>query len=361
MNIIIVGPSPRDMGGIATVIRNILNYKNNFYSYTLHVARPNRNFLIKLLLVPFFTLFYFLRTTIHHYEIAHINFSENWGFYRYIPIIYWSKLLRIKIVLHSHACEFEKFYNRQNQLLKKTIRVTLDLSDCIIVLSKEWEEVFRSISKTRIETIHNFIEVPKENYYNSDAKYITITGNIGKRKGYYDLVNVIPKVISLNKGIKFNFCGNGDIEEIKNKIKKLNVSEYVNLSGWVDISVIKQYLKNTLLYVLPSYDEGMPLGIIEAMGYGIPIISTKVGGIPSLVTDGVNGILIDAGNLLQLEKAIIRLLDDKALRIEMSQNNFDRVKNNFNLQIQMEKVYDTYHSILIESDIKKSKNGTKIL
>lgn len=345
MKIIITGPSPNDMGGIATMIRTIMNYKNNSYHFYSHIARPKGNIMLKLILVPLYTLLYFFRTAINRYEIAHINFSENWGFYRYLPIIYWSKILRIRIVLHSHACEFEKFYNRQNLILQRIIKYTLDLSDCIIVLSEEWKSVFRSISNTRIEIIYNFINVPEKNNYKADSSYITITGRIGKRKGYYDLSKVIPKILNLNPDLKFNFCGNGEIEEIRNILKELKVSEYVNLPGWVSSDIVENYLKNTLLYVLPSYDEGMPLGIIEAMGYGIPIISTKVGGIPSLVKNGKNGILIEPGNLLQLEEAILELLKDESKRNLISQNNFQYVQNNFNIEIQMKKIYSLYQDI----------------
>ena len=294
MKIIIVGPSPKDRGGIASLLKIIINKSNNSFDYTMHVARPAGNLIVKFLLIPIYTLYFFLRVLIKKFDIVHVNFSENWGFYRYVPVIFWSKFLRIKIVLHSHSFEFDKFYNKQNKILKNIIRKTLNISDSIVVLSEEWAKVFRSISFSKIQIIHNFIEVPSENNYNSNSKFITTTGILGKRKGYYDLALAIPEILRINNEIKFNFCGNGEIEEVVNTLKELNVYESVNLTGWVEKDAIQEILKNTVLYVLPSYGEGMPMGIIEAMGFGIPIVSTKVGGIPSLVKDGINGLLIES-------------------------------------------------------------------
>lgn len=358
MKIIIIGPSPNDKGGISIFIRNIIRYTNNHYSYTMHAARPAGNFIKKLLLVPFYTLYYLLRVVICRYDIAHINFSEKWGFYRYIPIVFWSKILGINIVMHCHACEFDKFYSRQNKLLKKLTSYTLDLSKCVIVLSKEWNEVFSNITKSTIYIINNFIKVPELNHYNPYSPYIIITGKLGKRKGYYDLVNVIPEILKNNKHVKFIFCGDGDIEEIRTILKKSNIEKYVYLTGWVDNIVIQKYLTNSLLYILPSYNEGMPLGIIEAMSYGIPIISTTVGGIPSLIENGINGILIEPGNLFQLESAIQTLINDVKLRIKISNNNFNAAKEKFDLESQIKKIYTIYNSILDQSHIfnERSKN-----
>lgn len=101
-----------------------------------------------------------------------------------------------------------------------------------------------------------------------------------------------------------------------------------------------------MLYVLPSYNEDMPLAILEAMSYSVPVVSTYVGGIPSLVENGVNGILIEAGNLQQLEGAIIKLLSTKELRNKISENNYSCIKNSFGIESGMERIYTLYESLI---------------
>ena len=105
LKIIIVGPDPNYKGGIATLIRNMLKYKNDFYSFNMHVARPEGNALMKFFLVPLYTLSFLFKVIFVKYDVVHIHTSENWGFYRYIPFIYISKALGIKVINHSNACE----------------------------------------------------------------------------------------------------------------------------------------------------------------------------------------------------------------------------------------------------------------
>ena len=84
------------------------------------------------------------------------------------------------------------------------IRGILNKADSIITVSEEWASIFRSISSTKVDIIHNFVDVPDKNLYNEIANYITTSGQIGHRKGYYDLVKVIPGIIRKNKNLKFN-------------------------------------------------------------------------------------------------------------------------------------------------------------
>jgi glycosyltransferase involved in cell wall biosynthesis len=346
MRILMVGPDPLNKGGIATLERNILeSAHDNSYQYTMHVARPEGSFLLKFLLVPLYTLYFMLRTLTGKYKVVHIHISENWGFYRYVPFILYASLLGMKIVIHPNACEFDSFYARQSERLKALIRYCLNKADYIFTVSTEWADVFKSISTTKVAVIFNFVDVPPANSYKPDSTTLTASGQLGKRKGYYDLVKAVPDVIAHNENLAFKFCGNGEVKEIQLELDKLNMSRHVQLTGWLDNKDVKEILKDTMLFVLPTYNEGMPLAILEAMSYGIPVVSTYAGGIPSLVENGVNGILVDAGNIEELKKAIIKLVDDRELRIEMSKRNYAKILKDFGAESNMLKIYRIYDEI----------------
>lgn len=347
IKIIIVGPDPNYKGGIATLIRNMLKYKNESCQFTMYVARPEGNILVKSLLVPIYTLYFIIRLIQVKYDIVHIHISENWGFYRYVPFVIISKMFGIPVIIHSNACEFDSFYERQNKIQKNIVKATLDKSDLIIAVSPEWNEVFSRISSTKVITIYNFIDIPNSNFYNKNSINILSSGQIGKRKGYYDIIKVIPSIIHDNNKIKFKFCGNGEVTKICEEINNLEISDYVNVSSWLHNSKIIELLKDTMIFLLPSYNEGMPLAILEAMSYGVPIISTNVGGIPTLVEHGVNGLIISPGDTKQLEYAINLLINDPDLRQKMSNNNYSKIKNEYSIQSNMKIIYEKYLDLTI--------------
>ena len=115
--------------------------------------------------------------------------------------------------------KFDSFFERQNNFLKKIIRASLNKSDLIIAVSPEWGDVFKKISKTKVTVIYNFIDLPEKNNYNKNSTFITTTGQIEIRKGYFDIIKIISSIIIDNHQVKFKFCGNGEVEKIKEEIK----------------------------------------------------------------------------------------------------------------------------------------------
>jgi glycosyltransferase involved in cell wall biosynthesis len=342
-----VGPDPYSKGGIATLERNILeNANHDFYRYSMHIARPEGSFFLKFALVPIYTVFFMLKVLTFKYSIVHIHISENWGFYRYVPFILFSWLIKLKIVIHPNACEFDQFYARQNTFLRWIIRFHLNRADQILTVSTEWAEVFRYITKAEVSVVYNFVDVPPKNMYNPKSITITSAGQLGRRKGYYDMLTVVPQILKKNSEIRFKFCGNGEINEIKSELERNQIEKYVYVMGWLDNNDLKEILKDTVLFVLPTYHEGMPLAILEAMSFGIPIISTTVGGIPSLVENGVNGILVEPGQSEALFLAIDKLLNYEELRILISHNNYRKISNDFTAESNMRKIYNVYERIV---------------
>ena len=95
----------------------------------------------------------------------------------------------------------------------------------------------------------------------------------------------------------------------------------IEFIGWVSDEKKIQYLNKADAFILPSYNEGLPISILEAMTYGLPIVSTKVGGIPEVLKDGINGFLIEPGNECQLSLIIKKVINDPVSFVSLGQNN----------------------------------------
>ena len=138
-------------------------------------------------------------------------------------------------------------------------------------------------------------------------------------------------------------------EELRAEASRSAVSDKVGFSGWRDdIPEIMQVLD---IFVLPSLNEGMGRVLVEAMAAGKPIVASSVGGIPDLVKEGENGLLVKSGDYDGLHLAIKRLLIDKKLRYDMGQRG-KAIAANFSVDNMLEKIDALYASLLAQSGEK---------
>ena len=185
-----------------------------------------------------------------------------------------------------------------------------------------------------------FDEKPKEE---RDTVNITFLGLIGERKGIFDLIEVISRLTADGCNIHLTVGGNGDISRFHKEIEMKNLKNHVTYVGWIVGDEKDKLLRNTDIFVLPSYGEGMPMTILEAMSYAIPVISTNVGGVPEIVVDGETGYLIEAGDRNALYDKILGLVNDKAERNLFGKNGRDVIKQRHDIQKNTEllsKIYD---------------------
>lgn len=154
--------------------------------------------------------------------------------------------------------------------------------------------------------INNTVKIPQKlTVWNKEKFRILFLGVLIKRKGIDDLIdaiNIISKDIDI-KNIEFIIAGSGEEKErLETKVKKLNLTKYVKFIGWIDDEQKRKLFLKVQLMVLPSYNEGLPISILESISYGIPVISTDVGDISSAIINNYNGFLFKPGDVEQLAK-----------------------------------------------------------
>ena len=171
-------------------------------------------------------------------------------------------------------------------------------------------------------------------------------GRLGERKGTFDLIKAFGNIISKIDG-KYHvaLCGDGDIEAARAMIQELGLSERVDCLGWINANQKERIMKDAVLNVLPSYHEGLPMSILEAMAHGVPTISTDIAAIPEVITSGVNGLLIKPGDIGALGETLVSLLNDEDQRRKMSGAGFDLISSSYSLDAHMKQVKELYRSL----------------
>jgi glycosyltransferase involved in cell wall biosynthesis len=153
-----------------------------------------------------------------------------------------------------------------------------------------------------------------------------------KYKGIYDLVDAVKIITKMGYNVKVDLCGTYKINNLKNYVIKNNLTN-IKVNGWIyDNEKFNLLYKSTIL-ILPSYSEGIPNVILEAMATKTPIIATSVGGLNEILIDHNNALIVKPKNPVDLSEKILELLENENLREKIATNAYNLAKNNFDISI----------------------------
>ncbi len=324
--VLFVGPSIKAKGGIASVLQS---YKDNFPTFNyLPTNSPHGTIpglfvllgtLIRLVFIRLFT----------DIKIVHIHGASGKSWIRKSFIIKLAKALGFKVIWHCHAAQMKEYTTSYG--LDK-IRKVLVKCDNIVVLSQSWYDYFKEIYKLdNVTIINNIVSKPDNvaNKFDGVVKLLFL-GQIGQRKGCYDMLKAIKAAKDTFAGkLKLYVGGNGEVKNFTGLIRDYGCDDIIEYVGWVDGEKKQRLLSDCNIIILPSYNEGLPISILEGMAHAMPIISTTVGGIPEIVKTGYNGVLVKPGDVQQLTQAIKRYIDRPDLIKTEGENSAIIVKEYF--------------------------------
>lgn len=276
-------------------------------------------------------------------QIVHVHAASDISFCRKSIFIVITKLFGKKVIFHSHGAEFKIFANQHPVFVKNILKQC----DCIIALSQSWREWFmETFNHPNVVVIKNVIAAPQIRETERDGKLkLLFLGRLGKRKGFYDLVEVLREhQEEFEDKVEVFFGGDGEVEKVCSLIKEYQLENIAKYQGWVDTEK-RSYLLNLCdVYILPSYNEGLPISILEAMSYSLPVISTNVGGIPEIVKSNENGFLIEPGDKQRIYEAIHFFLEHRNSVPEFGKKSRELVKEHFPEFVEKQ-LSNLYHSL----------------
>lgn len=343
--ILMIGPDSQ--GGITSVIKSYLQSELSNYITFLPTYR-GKNHIFNILYFSLFLVKYiFLLTFNRNIKIVHIHFAVDGSFLRKFFVLNIAKIFNKKVIFHSHSPKEILFFGLDSIfIINNLIKNTLNKADILLVLSKSWEEIIGAkCSNKNIEVVYNPVII-KEISCDKQNNTINVLfmGRVEHRKGIYDLIEA-TKYISDSR-IKIKVYGDGEIDKAKKIIKDNSLDNKIEILGWIKGDDIETAYKNADILILPSYDEGLPMSILEAVAHGLPVISTPVGGIPDSVEDGVNGFLIQPGDYKALAEKIELLANDQKLREKMGQESYKIAKEKFDIEIIAKQLLEIYDNLI---------------
>jgi glycosyltransferase involved in cell wall biosynthesis len=257
---------------------------------------------------------------------VHVNMAERLSFFRKAAVIALCRALNVPVVLHLHAAQLHHAYRVWPRALQALARWVFSLPSCCVVLGNAARRFVcedLKVPASRIEVVINGVPEPTEprrDAATQDMQRILFVGNLTERKGVSDLLHAMAVPAFDPTRLEVTFAGGGDVGSYQEKARKLGVDGFVRFAGWSDQQQVSHLMARADVLVLPSYDEGLPLVILEAMANSVAVVCSPVGEIPFVLTDGVNACFVQPGDVPGLAAALQRVLREPALRESLERN-----------------------------------------
>ena len=268
---------------------------------------------------------------------VHVNMAERLSLFRKSVIVVLCRALGVPVVLHLHAAQLHHFYRGLPRPLQALTRWVFSLpASCVVLGSAAQRFVIDElrVPENRVEIVTNGVPEPTETRrkVRPDAvQRVLFLGNLSERKGVSDLLQALALPGFDDSRLEVTLAGGGPIEEYRIKANELGLGQLVKFAGWSDQRKVALLMARADLLVLPSYDEGLPLVILEALANGVAVVCSPVGEIPSVLSDGVNACFVQAGDIAGLAAALQRVLQQPDLMACLERNGRTIYEQQFSL------------------------------
>jgi glycosyltransferase involved in cell wall biosynthesis len=349
--VLILAPAETADGGIKNYYQVLKNYFSIPVYYQYRGARewPYRgsSFSEGIRLLKDY-ISYFINVILKHIQIVHINTSlGRESILRDLVYAIYAKILGKECIVF-----FRGWSDSAEQLMKNKYKWLLKLylknTDALITLSQKSQEILKSLGYKKniyLETtlvddnlLHSF-NINKKLHKRSDVITILFLARIEKEKGIFEIIDACESLIQSGYIIKLLIAGKGRAEKVV--LSRVKNKNYIKILGYVTGEVKTKAYIDSDIYVLPSYTEGMPTSVLEAMAFGLPVIITPVGGLQDIIKEGLNGYFVPIANSIALSETIIGLINDKDLMYNMSLYNYSEAQKYYasNVVKRIENIY----------------------
>ena len=221
-----------------------------------------------------------------------------------------------------------------------------------IVLSEYWRKALvdeLKIPAKKVKVLYNPCPIIKTKdemlQHNVKRKTILYAGTVCHRKGYDDLIRAFAKIAKKYPDWNVVLAGNGEEEKGRAISKELGIANQVEFLGWVSGEQKDKAFRESMIFCLPSYAEGFPMAVLDAWAYGLPVITTPVGGIPDVAKDGKNMLLFNPGDIDALAQQMEKMIVNEELRKSISDESILFAHTTFNLNTINKQLGNIYEEL----------------
>ncbi|VBA30074.1 GalNAc-alpha-(1-_4)-GalNAc-alpha-(1-_3)-diNAcBac-PP-undecaprenol alpha-1,4-N-acetyl-D-galactosaminyltransferase [Mycobacterium pseudokansasii] len=279
-------------------------------------------------------------------DVLHVHFSLRGSVVRKSLPLFVARMRGIPTIIHCHSSHFFTWFDGLPAPLRRAVRAALR-ADYVVLLGESHMVASSArlgfeVSKARL--LYNPVVMPRDAPPLRTRRPVSAVslGRLGTNKGSYDLVRAIGLLPNdIRADLRVTLAGDGEVEQVREFVRANALDDTIDVVGWVGPADRDRLLTESAIFVLPSYSEGLPMSVLEAMANGVVPVTTPVGAIPEVVTDGVNGLLVKPGEQAQLAAALQALIVDTELRNRLAAAAYARART-FDVARWREALHDVW-------------------
>lgn len=346
--VLIVATSRNTRGGITAALK-LYEQSRMWQQYHCHWVGTHRDgnnvrklwyltkgFFQYILLLPF-------------YDIVHIHFSLPPSEKRKYLFFQLANMLSKKTVIHLHCG------SQIDAIWSPVYQKMFEQCDCGILLSEslrtkvaqhlEKKKIPNSQIQNKLKVVYNPCPFVADTVTYEKKNHILFSGTLYEGKGYLDFIRAFARIAPRHPDWRIVLAGNGEEKKARKEAQDLGIENQVVLIGWVDGEAKHRAFCEAKALCLPSYAEGFPMAVLDAWAYGLPVITTPVGGIPDVAIDGDNMLLFTPGDIDTMAEKLELLMSDEALRDKLSAASTRLAAEEFNLNTVTQQIAEIYETI----------------
>ena len=284
----------------------------------------------------------------HPCALLHVHGASRASFWRKAVLMALARLAGWPIVFHLHGGGFARFYEREcGAVARRVIRYFLDHAAAIVVVSERWEEWMKTVTRNEnVTVIRNPVALPgpspRPSPKGEGEPLVAFVGRCEEGKGVFDLLEAVNALRASVPDVQLECAGSGELDALRARAAELGMAGHLRLPGWIGRQRRDELLARATVFVLPSHAEGMPMGLLEAMAAGCPVVASAVGGIPDIVAHGENGLLVTPGDRASLAVALHRVMADRDLATRLGRAARATIARDYTIERSLERLEHLY-------------------
>ncbi|MGN0314566.1 MAG: glycosyltransferase family 4 protein [Fusicatenibacter sp.] len=357
IHVYMMGSAPSLRGGMSSVVKQMLQHDWGAELEIRYIATHAAGSAAKrcfLFAKSYLYLLFLLLFQNKKVDILYLHMSYKGSFTRKYLIYRMAHVFGKKVIVHLHGSEFRNYYENSSSSRKQRICELFEGSACVIALGDYWSRFIHSIAPTAsVEVVWNAVAIPEQIVsWNNQTIQLLYLGVLIPRKGVRDLIDAMQilkdRGLTDAKNIRLVIGGTGDeMTALQEQCRILHLEEEIVFAGWMDGELKKKLLQESQCLILPSYNEGLPVAILEALSYGIPVVSTDVGSIREAVLEGINGHLVKSHAPEKIADAVWDIVGEKEKWLFYSQGARTTAEQSFDETIFFRKIKKIFCSVAI--------------
>ena len=279
-------------------------------------------------------------------DVVHLHMTTRGSMVRKCLVLAVCSVMRRPAIVHMHGADFEDFHASLRPVWQGLLASALRQAVHVVVLGEGWRRFMVrhvGLEARRVSVVRNGVALPcARTAQHARPAHLLFLGRLGDRKGVPILMAALGSAAMTDRSWRATLAGDGNLARFAAIADAGGFAGRIAMPGWVDQEAAANLLSDADVLVLPSFHEALPMAVVEALAHGVAVIATPVGAVGEILHDGKDALLVTPGDVAGLTQALVRLLDDPALRGRLAAAGHDVFRAELDVAVTARQMFALY-------------------